>query len=52
LLEERSSAIDSFLKEMAKTRIGAKSFRVSNVEGGVFSFDVGDEFLVLAHIIQ
>ena len=46
LLERESFAIDSFLNQMAKTRVTGKA--VSGIErdkGGVFSFDVGDEFL-------
>jgi len=49
LLEGNSFPVDAFLKQAAKTRIAGKA--VSNIErseGGVFSFDVGDEFLALA----
>ena len=51
LLERESFTIDSFLKQMAKTRVTGKT--VSGIErdkGGVFSFNVGDEFLALAHM--
>jgi len=51
LLERESFTIDSFLEQMAKTRVMGKT--VSGIErgkGGVFSFDVGDEFVALAHI--
>lgn len=51
LLEGESFAIDSFLEQMAKTRVAGKA--VSDIvrdKGGVFSFDVGDEFLALVHI--
>src|SRR6516225_7337910 len=51
LLERESFTIDSFLKQMAKTRVTGKT--VSGIERdkeGVFSFDVGDEFLALAHM--
>jgi hypothetical protein len=49
LLEGESFPVDAFLKQAAKTKMAGKS--VSNIQrgdGGVFSFDVGDEFLALA----
>jgi hypothetical protein len=49
LLEGDSFPIDAFLKKAAKTKFMGKS--ASNInpgEEGVFSFDVGDEFVALA----
>jgi hypothetical protein len=49
LLEGKSFPVDAFLKQAAKTRIAGKA--VSNIDrgdGGVFSFNVGDEFFALA----
>jgi Domain of unknown function (DUF4261) len=49
LLEGDSFPADVFLKELAKTKYMDKS--VSNIDPGkegIFSFDVGDEFFVLA----
>ncbi|MFL5243296.1 MAG: DUF4261 domain-containing protein [Gemmataceae bacterium] len=49
LLEGESFPVDAFLKEAARKKIAGKS--VSNIQrgdGGVFSFDVGDEFFALA----
>ena len=51
LLEQESFASDSFLKQMAKSRVRGKA--VSDIKpekGGVFSFDVGDESLVFLHV--
>jgi hypothetical protein len=51
LLEGDSFPVDAFLKQVAKSRIAGKA--VSNIDrgdGGVFSFDVGDEFVALAHM--
>jgi hypothetical protein len=51
LLEQESFASDSFLKQMAKTRVRGKA--VSDIkpeQGGVFSFDVGGESLVFLHV--
>jgi hypothetical protein len=49
LLEGESFPVDAFLKQAAKTRIAGKS--VSSIrpdDSGVFSFNVGDEFLAMA----
>jgi hypothetical protein len=49
LLEGASFPVDAFLKQAAKTRIAGKAVSgINRDEGGVFSFDVGDEFLALA----
>jgi hypothetical protein len=49
LLEGETFPVGAFLEQAAKTRIAGKP--VSGIDrgnGGVFSFDVGDEFLALA----
>jgi hypothetical protein len=49
LLEGESFPVDAFLKQAATTKMVGKS--VSNIlrhDGGVFGFDVGDEFVALA----
>jgi Domain of unknown function (DUF4261) len=49
LVEGESYPVDALLKQAAKTRIAGNA--VSNIrrgDGGVFSFDVGDEFVALA----
>jgi hypothetical protein len=51
LLERESFTTDSFLKQMAKTRVRGKT--VSGIEPekeGVFSFQVGDEFFAFLHV--
>src|SRR5262245_24002177 len=49
LLEGETFPVDAFLKQAAKTRIaGQAASDVQRGDGGVFSFDVGDEFLALA----
>jgi hypothetical protein len=49
LLEGESFPVDTFLKEVAKTRIAGKAASgIKRGDGGVFSFDIGDEFLALA----
>jgi hypothetical protein len=49
LLEGNSFPVDAFLEQAANTRIAGKAVsRINRAEGGVFSFDVGDEFLALA----
>jgi hypothetical protein len=49
LLEAESFPVDAFLKQLAKTRIaGQRSGGIDRGDGGVFSFDVGDEFFALA----
>src|SRR5262249_24686621 len=49
LLEGNSFPVDAFLKDVAKTRIAGKAASdIDPGKGGVFSFDVGDEFLALA----
>lgn len=49
LLEGESFPVDEFLKQAAKTRIAGKAVSAVNRGGsGVFSFNVGDEFLALA----
>lgn len=51
LLEGESFAIDSFLKQMAETRIAGKAvWGIEPAEQSVCSFNVGDEFLALAHM--
>ncbi len=49
LLEGESFPADAFLKQAAKTRIAGKAVSgINRGDGGVFSFDVGDEFFALA----
>ncbi len=49
LLEGDSFPADAFLKQLARTRIAGKAVSgINRDDGGVFSFDVGDEFLALA----
>src|SRR5262245_7073268 len=49
LLEGDSFPAESFLKQAAKTRIaGQAASGINQGDGGVFSFDVGDEFVALA----
>src|SRR5438552_3116983 len=49
LLEGESFPVDAFLKQAAKTRVAGKAVSgINRGDGGVFSFDVGDEFLALA----
>jgi len=49
LLEGTSFPVDSFLKQAAKAKIGGKGVsRIDRGDGGVFSFNVGDELLALA----
>jgi hypothetical protein len=49
LLEGDSFPVDAFLKDAARTRIAGKAVSaVNRGDGGVFSFEVGDEFLALA----
>jgi hypothetical protein len=49
LLEGESFPVDGFLKQAARTGIAGKAVSgVNRGDGGVFSFDVGDEFLALA----
>jgi hypothetical protein len=49
LLEGDSFPVDAFLKQAAKARIAGKAVSgINRSEGGVFSFEVGDEFLALA----
>jgi hypothetical protein len=49
LLEGETFPVDAFLKQAAKTRIAGNAVSgISRGEGGVFSFDAGDEFLALA----
>ncbi len=49
LLEGESFPADAYLKQAAKTRIAGKAVSgINRGDGGVFSFDVGDEFLALA----
>ncbi len=51
LLEGDSFPVDAFLKEAAKARITGKSVaKIQRAEGGVFSFEVGDEFVAMAHM--
>jgi uncharacterized protein DUF4261 len=51
LLERETFASDSFLKQMAETCVTGKTVSgIKREKGGVFSFDVGDEFLVFSHI--
>ncbi|MBO0756115.1 MAG: DUF4261 domain-containing protein [Bradyrhizobiaceae bacterium] len=51
LLEGESFPIDSFVKQMAKTRVAGKAVSgVSRDEGGAFGFNVGDELFALAHM--
>jgi hypothetical protein len=49
LLEGDSFPVDAFLKQLAKAQVAGKAVSsISRGDGGVFSFDVGDEFLALA----
>jgi hypothetical protein len=49
LLEGESFPVDAFLKQAAKTRIAGEAVSgINRGDGGVFSFEVGDEFLALA----
>lgn len=49
LLEGESFPVDAFLRQAAKTRVAGKAVTgINRGDGGVFSFDVGDEFLALA----
>jgi hypothetical protein len=49
LLEGDSFPADAFLAQAAKTRIAGKAVSdINRVQNGVFSFEVGDEFLALA----
>jgi Domain of unknown function (DUF4261) len=51
LLEPESFTADSFLQQMAKTRVRGKA--VSDIKPekeGVFSFQVGDEFFAFLHV--
>jgi hypothetical protein len=49
LLEGESFPVDAFLKQAAKTRIAGKTVsNIQHADGGVFSFEVGDEFFALA----
>jgi hypothetical protein len=49
LLEGDSFPVDAFLKQVASTRIAGKPVSgVKRSDGGVFGFEVGDEFLALA----
>jgi hypothetical protein len=51
LLEGDSFPVDAFLKQVAKKRIGGRAVSgIERDEGGVFSFNVGDEFLALIHM--
>ena len=51
LLEGESFPVDAFLKGAAKTRIAGKAVTgIERDDDGVFSFNVGDEFLALIHI--
>jgi hypothetical protein len=49
LLEGDFFPADAFLKQLAKTRIAGQAVAgINRGDGGVFSFDVGDEFFALA----
>ncbi len=49
MLEGDSFPVDPFLKQAAKTRFAGKAVSgINRGDGGVFSFEVGDEFLALA----
>lgn len=49
LLEGDDFPVEAFLKDAANTRIAGKAVSgIDRGEGGVFSFEVGDEFLALA----
>jgi hypothetical protein len=51
LLEGESFPVDAFLQQAAKTRIAGQAVSgINRDDGGVFSFDVGDEFLALARM--
>lgn len=49
LLEGESFPVDEFLKQAAGARVAGKAVTgIQRHDGGVFSFEVGDEFLALA----
>ena len=51
LLETESFPVDAFLKQAAATRLGGKAIsQITRSDGGVFGFNVGDEFLGLVVI--
>jgi hypothetical protein len=51
LLERESFASDSFLEQMAKACVTGKTVSgIKREKGGMFGFDVGDEFLAFLHI--
>ena len=51
LLERESFTIDSFLEQIAKTRVAGKAASdIKRDKEGVFSFDVGDAFFACLHV--